>query len=52
MTVHLPKKFFPGLSEATGTTTLLGLREVMIGTGFFLVVVLVMVIMFLLEKYV
>jgi hypothetical protein len=52
MTVHLPKTFFPGLSEATGTTTRLGLREFLIGAGFFLVVVLVIIIMFLLEKYV
>jgi hypothetical protein len=51
MTVHLPRKFFPGLSKATGTTTRLGLREFLISTGFFLVVVLVMAIMFVLEKY-
>jgi hypothetical protein len=40
------------MTEVTGTTKRLALREFLIGAGFFLVVVLVMAIMFLLEKYV
>jgi hypothetical protein len=45
------KNVFPKPTESGRYDTQLGLREFLIGAGFFLVVVLVMAIMFLLEKY-